>query len=137
MLTIGYYYHHSTEKSKFLTAVFCCRVSIVGWVFIIQQLILCNKKQLFSTDNTHLQYQLLPCYKQVGTDCDAFSTAYSLDILCGNKPKKVVCDQSKLREHLVNCLEKLTCTMFPKYQCNVKYNDTTTTRSVLSKNQHK
>ena len=137
MLTIGSYYHHSTEKSKLLTAVFCCRVSIVGWVFIIQQLILCNKKQLFSTDNTHLQYHLLPCYKQVGTDCNAFSTAHSLDILCGNKPKKIVYDQSKLRQHLVNCLEKVTYTMFPKYKCNVKYNDTTTTRSVISKNQHK
>ena len=95
-------------------------------------------KQLFSLDNTFPQYQLSPCHKQVGTtDSGDFVTAYSIDILFGNNPSEIVYDQSKLRQHLVDCFEKGTLTVFPKYKCNVKYNDTTKSGSISPQNQHK
>ena len=95
-------------------------------------------KQLFSPDNTFPQYQLSPCHKQVGTtDCGDFAIAYSIGILFGNNPSEIVCDRSKLRQHLVNCFEKRTLTTFAKYKCNVKYNDMTTSGSISSEDQNK
>ena len=95
-------------------------------------------KQLFSPDNTFPWYQLSPYHKQVGTtDCGVFAIAYSIDILFGNNPSKIVHDQLKLRQNLVDCFEKGTLTTFPKYKCNVKYNDTTTSGSISSEDQHK
>ena len=84
------------------------------------------------------QYQLSPCHKQVGTtDCGVFAIAHSIDILFGNNPSEIVHEQSKLRQHLVDCFEKGILTTFPKYKCNVKYNDTTTSRSISSEDQYK
>ena len=95
-------------------------------------------KQLYSPDNIFRQYQLSPCHQQVGTtDCGVFAIAYSIDILFGNNPSEIVYDQSILPQHLVDCFEKGTLTMFPKYKCNVKYNDTTTSGSISSEDQHK
>ena len=95
-------------------------------------------KQLFSLDNTFPQYQLSPCHKQVGTtDSGVFVIAYSIGILFGNNPSEIVYDQSNLRQYHVDCFKKGTLTMFPKYKCNVKYNDTTTSGSISSQNQHK
>ena len=45
-------------------------------------------------------------------------------------------EQPKTTQHLVDCFEKETLTTFPKYKCNVKYNDTTTSRSISSEGQH-
>ena len=88
-------------------------------------------KQLFSPDNAFPQYQLSPCRKQVGTiDCGVFAIACSIDILFGNNPSEIVYDQSKLRQHLVDCFEKGTLTTFPKHKCIVKYNDTATSGSI-------
>ena len=88
--------------------------------------------------NIFRQYQLSPCHQQVGTtDCGVFAIAYSIDILFGNNPSEIVYDQSILPQHLVDCFEKGTLTMFPKYKCNVKYNDTTTSGSISSEDQHK
>ena len=84
------------------------------------------------------QYQLSPCHKQVGTtDCGVFATAHSIDILFGNHPRKIGHEQSKLRQQFVDCLKKGILTTFPKYKCNVKYNDTTTSRSISSEDQYK
>ena len=95
-------------------------------------------KQLFSPENTFPQYQLSPCHKQVGTtDCGVFAIAYSIDILFGNNPSEIVYHQSKLRQHLVDCFGKGTLTTFPKYKCNVKYDDTTTSGPISSEDQHK
>ena len=83
------------------------------------------------------QYQLSPCHKQVGTtDCGVFATAHSIDILFGNHPREIGHEQSKLRQQFVDCLKKGILTTFPKYKCNVKYNDTTTSRSISSEGQH-
>ena len=63
-------------------------------------------KQLFSPDNTFPLYQLSPCHKQLSTtDFGVFAIAYSIDILSGNNRSKIIYDQSKLRQHLVNCFE--------------------------------
>ena len=95
-------------------------------------------KQLFSPENTFPQYQLSPCHKQVGTtDCGDFGIAYSIDILFGNNPSEIVFDQSKLRQHLVDCFGEGTLTTFPKYKCNVKYDDTNTSGPISSEDQHK
>ena len=84
------------------------------------------------------QYQLSPCHKQVGaTDCGVFAIVHSIDVLFGNNPSEIVHEQSKLRQHLVDCFEKGILTTFPKYKCNVKYNDTTTRRSISSEDQYK
>ena len=51
-------------------------------------------KQLFSPDNTFPLHLLSPCHKQVGTTyCGVL--AYSIDILFGNNPSKIVYDQSQ------------------------------------------
>ena len=39
--------------------------------------------------------------------------------------------------HFVDYLEKRTLATFPKYKCNVKHNNTTTTGSITSEDQHK
>ena len=52
-----------------------------------------------------------------------FAIAYSNDIAFGNNPSEIVYDQSKLPQHLG--------------KCKVKYNDTTTTGSITSEDQHK
>ena len=66
-------------------------------------------KQLFSPDNAFPLYQLSLCHKQVrAVDCGAFAIAYSIDILFGNNPSEIIYDQSKLRQHLVDCFEKGT-----------------------------
>ena len=84
------------------------------------------------------QYQLSPCHRQVGTtDCGVFAIVHSIDVLFGNNPSEIVHEQSKLRQHLVDCFEKGILTTFPKYKCNVKYNDTTTRRSISSEDQYK
>ena len=90
-------------------------------------------KQLFSPGNTFPQNQPLPCHKQVATTyCGVFAIAYSIEILFGNNQTEVAYDQSKLRQHLVDCFENGTLTMFPKYKCNMKYNDATASGSISS-----
>ena len=46
-------------------------------------------------------------------------------------------DQSKLRQHLTDCLEKGTMAAFTKYKCNVKYKGTNISWPFSSEDQHK
>ena len=82
---------------------------------IIKQL-----SQLFSPDDTVPSYKTSPCHQQIGsTDCGLFSIAYAVDLLLGNNPSNIIYDQSKMRVHLLNCLETELITPFPKYKQNI------------------
>ena len=77
--------------------------------------------QLFSPDNTTPLYHQYKCFQQHGgTDCGIFATAYAVDLLEGSKPYQFIYDQSKMRQHLIDCFEAGKITLFPKY---VKTND--------------
>ena len=55
------------------------------------------------------------------TDCGLFAIAYAVEIVNGYDPASVIFDQSKMRNHLYNCLTSKTLTRFPK-------NNSTTSR---------
>ena len=77
--------------------------------------------ELFSPDEAMPPYKQHACHKQLGsTDCGAFAIAYVVDVLLGNEPEKIRYDQSKMREHLVNCFESGKLTPFPKYRTEDK-----------------
>ena len=74
--------------------------------------------QLFSPDGSNVSFQQIKCVQQNGVkDCGVFAIAYATDILSGNKPNEIVYDQSKMREHLLNCFRNQKITPFPKYNC--------------------
>ena len=77
--------------------------------------------QLFSPDNTAPLYHQYKCIQQHGgTNCGIFAIAYAVDLLEGSKPYQFIYDQSKMRQHLIDCFEAGKITLFPKY---VKTND--------------
>ena len=78
--------------------------------------------QLFSPDEAMPAYKRHRCHKQLGsTDCDVFAIAYASDVLLGNEPEKNRYEQSKMREHIVNCFELGKLTPFPKYRTEDKF----------------
>ena len=52
-------------------------------------------------------------------DCGIFAIAYAIDLLQGHDPSKLIYDQSKMREHLIDCFEKELIQPFPKYKQHV------------------
>ena len=72
--------------------------------------------QLFSPDNTAPLYHQYKCIQQHGgTNCGIFAIAYAVDLLEGSKPYQFIYDQSKMRQHLIDCFEAGKITSFPKY----------------------
>lgn len=72
--------------------------------------------QLFSPDGATPAYRQVICHKQHGsTDCGIFAIAYAIDILNSQEPHKYIYDQSKMRQHLINCFISQQMTQFPKY----------------------
>ena len=62
-------------------------------------------------------FQRRNCHKQTGVnDCGVFAIAYAVNILNGIEPDGVVFDQSKMREHLIQCFEKQDLQPFPIYR---------------------
>ena len=63
-------------------------------------------RQLYSPDESMPPFVQHKCHKQVGgTDCGVFAVAYAVDLLLGNDPSTIKYDQSKMRDHLMSCLE--------------------------------
>ena len=74
-------------------------------------------RQLFFCDNSMPNFEQIKCYEQVGsTDCGLFAIAYAADILNGNNIYDLIYDQTKMREHLIACLEQQKITAFPLYE---------------------
>ena len=87
-------------------------------------------KIAFLPGNIFPQYQLSPCHKHVGTtDCGVFAIAYSIDILFGKNPSEIVYDQSKLRQHLVDCFQK------EHWQCSKNTNAMLNTKMQIQADQ--
>ncbi|CAB4043419.1 polycystic kidney disease 1-like 2, partial [Paramuricea clavata] len=60
-------------------------------------------KSLINQDK--LEVELPPVQVQLGeVDCGVFAIAFAYDLAAGNDPSNVRYDQSKMREHLTNCL---------------------------------
>ena len=78
-------------------------------------------KQLFSADNSLPAYKLGICQKQVGShDCGVFAIANAVELLINNQIENVIFDQTKKRQHLVQCFETGKITPFPKYSTSSK-----------------
>ena len=74
-------------------------------------------KQLFSPDDALPAIKEMSCRKQLGgADCGVFAIAYAVDILEGNNPERIRYEQTKMRKHLVECLEAGKFTPFPRYR---------------------
>lgn len=67
-------------------------------------------------DGDKLEVELPPVQVQLGgLDCGVFAIAFAYDLAAGrNDPSNVQYDQSKMREHLANCLESHSFAPFPK-----------------------
>ena len=60
-------------------------------------------------------YQSLVVNKQQGSrDFDIFALTYATELANGFDPSNFIFDQSKMRDHLFNCLENNRLTGFPK-----------------------
>ena len=53
-------------------------------------------------------------FQKGSSDCGLFSIAYATDLAYGNDPASYRYDQTKLRSHFLECLEKEFLTPFPK-----------------------
>ena len=74
-------------------------------------------RQLFSYDNSMPNFEQIKCYEQVeSTDCGLLAIAYGADILNGNNVYDLICNQTKMREHLIACFEQRKVTTFPLYK---------------------
>ena len=66
-------------------------------------------------DVTPDTYQSVVANKQQGSrDCGIFALAYATELADGFDPSNFIFDQSKMRDHLFNCLENNRLTHFPK-----------------------
>ena len=74
-------------------------------------------KAIYSPDNSlPTIYQVKINNEQIGgTDCGLFCLAYASELADGNDPTEMKFDQSAMREHFLNCLEKNEITPFPKF----------------------
>ena len=73
--------------------------------------------QLFSPDDAMPTIKEMSCHKQLGgADCGVFAIAYAVDIIKGNNPEYIWYEQTKMRKHLVQCLEAGKFTPFPRYR---------------------
>jgi hypothetical protein len=71
--------------------------------------------QLYSPDGNDISIERPDAQQQIGSsDCGLFTVAYAIDILLGNDVTRIRYDQFKMRQHLVDCLEKEQMTPFPK-----------------------
>ena len=52
--------------------------------------------------------------QQGSKDCGLFAIAYATEIAYGHDPSSFIFDQSKLRQHLHDCLISKSLTRFPK-----------------------
>ena len=72
--------------------------------------------QLFSPDEGMPAYRIMDCQKQVGShDCGVFAIAFAVEVLSKGDISDTVFDQSKMRTHLISCLETGKLVPFPKY----------------------
>jgi len=86
------------------------------------QVLIKQISQLFSADRRTPPFRQVVCHKQLGsTDCGLFAIAYSIDLLCGVRPNDVIYDQSKMRKHLIGCLEVGVILPFPKNACRAVF----------------
>ena len=85
-----------------LTIGFYCSTQVVEFrcVTIYGPILAVNQK--------HFQKQ------EDGYDCELFAIAFTADILQGILPTKSCFNVSRIREHLIECLEKEKLSVFPK-----------------------
>ena len=70
----------------------------------------------------------IPFPQQGCTDCGLYAIAYVTEIIFGQNPASAVYDQSKMRSHLMSCLESRQILPFPKALCltsPIKYTNAT------------
>ena len=72
-------------------------------------------KSLISKDGK-VTITMVPAHMQKdGKNCRLFAIAFAADILKGKSPKESGSDISKIRENLIECLEKEKLSVFPKH----------------------
>jgi len=60
-------------------------------------------------------------HQQSGTlDCGLFAIAFAVEICRGNNPREVEFVQTKMRDHLLTCLELRRFELFPRKKCQLK-----------------
>ena len=78
--------------------------------------------QTLATDRT-LAVELPPAQtQQGGVDCGLFAIAFAYELADGNDPSDVSFDQGKMRQHLVQCLEKGRLEAFPRQLNTARFN---------------
>ena len=78
--------------------------------------------QTLATDRT-LAVELPPAQtQQGGVDCGLFAIAFAYELANGNDPSDVSFDQGKMRQHLVQCLEKGRLEAFPRQLNTARFN---------------
>ena len=55
-------------------------------------------------------------------DCGLFAIAFAYELADGNDPSDVSFDQGKMRQHLVQCLEKGRLEAFPRQLNTARFN---------------
>ena len=80
--------------------------------------------QLFSPDDSIPTFERRKCHRQMGVnDCGVFAIAYAVALMNGNEPDGMVFDQSKMRKHLLRCLENQKLEPFPIYRYSKSLNE--------------
>jgi len=76
--------------------------------------IICSQKATIECKLHEVQNQ------QGTSDCGLFAIAFATDLVYGNEPASYKYDQTKLRQHYLNCLSKNVMTPFPKTPLHYK-----------------
>lgn len=83
------------------------------------------KKQLNFISGRQRDFQVMKCTKQQGTsDCGLFSIAYIVDLIYKKRPETLIYDQTVMRKHFIECVNKQLFTPFPSKE-RVTYIDMT------------
>ena len=73
-------------------------------------------------DDGHVKFQVRQPQRQKGTvDCGLFAVANALATAMNQEPEKVVLDQSKMRQHLTQCLQNEYISSFPRMKSYTRY----------------
>jgi hypothetical protein len=70
--------------------------------------------QPMAKDNV-LEVKILPSQHQTGsTDCGLFAIAWAAELSSGNRPEDVMLDQTRMRVHFLECLNRGRIDRFPQ-----------------------
>lgn len=112
--------HRGDSKSGhwFTVSTVGCNEGSVNWYdSSYNELDVDSKYQICSIlkyDGKALKFNKIPVQSQQGAaDCGLFAIAFAVALCLGNNPQKMVFNQDKMREHLVDCIESQNFTNFP------------------------